>query len=117
MFCKKGLLKNFVTFTKNKLRQSLFLTKMWAFRPEGMKFVFKIFLSNLFLISIEIEKNSSHNVVETLFKLSKGARKYFCCCFKLTLLSFFHFLIFFSFLLLSLLIFSGKKRAITNSVL
>ena len=71
-----------------------------------MKFVFKICLSNLFLISIEIGKNSSRNVVATLFKLSKGALKY-CCCVLNSIYYPFFISLFFSFLLLSLLIFSG----------
>ena len=111
VFCKKGLLKNFATFTRNDLCQSLFLIKMRAFRPKGMKLVYQIF--SLFLQ--KLEKFLHVKWLKPFLSCQKEHVSIAIIVLNSLYYLFFHFFIFFIFIIIIINIFTGgKKRAITN---
>ena len=64
VFCKKGVLKNFVKFTGKHLYQSLFFNKVAGLKPvKGLKFQRTLFfIEHLWCLLLFIPLNTSENL-------------------------------------------------------
>ena len=67
VFCKKGLLRNYVKFTGKHLYQSLFFNKVTGLKPATLskqrlkKTYFLVKMKNIFVLTMDCEKRNKEN--------------------------------------------------------